>query len=389
MKILMVGLVDYTKVTGGVIHQSSLVRWMVAAGHDVVVLAPRTGPPDQANPWVRDRLLQTPTYRRHGVPPFLDSLFQLGAIWAQVRRSRPDVLYSRSNPLNVIVTLFGRMLGIPVVTEHNTWLSAERIHRRGRTVWYDRLEVLAQVGDARCSNAVRTVTEGIRDLMLAEGVEPGRVSVIGNGADPEVFHPLDRNGCLARWGLDTDAIYLGFIGSLTRWHGVHVAVSAMAALRESHPGVRLLVFGDGPEGAALRDQARQEGVADRVRFLGRVPLDEANVAINCFDVALAPFSRELYARVGVATVKLGDYAAAGRPVVGSDLPGLREMARGGWIDLVEPDDPAALARGVDALLSDRDRCLDLGRRAREAAEGGMGWRGITERVLGILESVRR
>lgn len=388
MRILVIGLVDYTRVTGGVIHQSALVRWMVEAGHEVTLLAPDTGDPTEALPVVRDCLVRTPTWGRSGRTSLLDSILQLPALIRAVRTAGVDVIYIRNNTLTPLLTLSGRVLGLPVVVEHNTWQALERAHFAHRGRGFIRLEGWLQALDARLASHSRAVTEGVRRLLLAAGAPECRLSVIGNGADTELFYPADRAESLARWGLDPDLLYLGFIGSLTPWHGVHSAISAMRHLAAEQPRARLLVFGDGPDRERLRALIRDEAVEDRVMLMGKVPLKDANAAINCFDIALAPFSRLLYEDVGVATIKLGDYAAAGRPVVGSDLPGLREMAQHGWIDLVSPDEPAALAAAAAALLSDPARRQARAAAARRAAEGPLNWREITRQVLKILTAVR-
>lgn len=387
MKILIIGLVDYSKASGGAVHQLALVKGLSEAGHRVMAFAPRINEPSSIPEGLRNRFRFTPTGRRLRLPPFLDTLFQIPAVLWELLADRPDVIYLRSNTLTCILILIGRLFKVPVVSEHNTWQALERRYL-GRSAWFAAIEERFQTLDARLSMACRAVTEGVKAILVSRGCDPSRIHVIGNGADTDRFRPMARAEALSAFGLDPALRYIGFIGSLTPWHGVHIAVEAMVRVVPHAADARLLIFGDGPERGRLEVLARDLGVADRVFLMGRVALEQSNVAINCFDVALAPFSKVLYGQIGVAAIKLGDYAAAQRYVIGSDLPGLRELAEGGWIDLVPPDDPEALAQAVLSATSKPEAILSRAAAALGDARTTMHWSGIVSRVADLLAEAK-
>ncbi|MSR14949.1 MAG: glycosyltransferase family 1 protein [Gammaproteobacteria bacterium] len=388
MKILLIGLVDYTKVSGGVIHQSALANNMLLAGHSVALLAPATGEFENLRGAVRACLVPTPSMRRLGLPASLETFFQVPEILRQVRKNRPDAIYLRNNLFTCVIGMLGRVFNIPVITEHNSWQAIERLYI-GRARQFAFIESYLQALDCKLSTACRTVTAGIRDLLIDSGCNGSSITVIGNGADPETFRPLARESALAKWALDPALRYVGFIGSLIPWHGVHHAIDAMRAISKRCPNVRLLIFGDGPERGRLEQLMRHHALEGRVRFFGSIKLADANEAINCFDIAIAPFSRQLYEKVGVATIKLGDYMAAGRPLVASDLPGLRELGSTGWPVLVPPDNPDELAHGIERLINDPAELVRRGTAGRAAAEGPLSWQAITARVVTLIEDTIR
>lgn len=384
MKILVVGLVDYRKVSGGVLHQSALVKHMLRAGHQVTLLAPATGNFANLAEEIRPHLVATKTWRGIGIPPVFDTLVQLREIVRQIKKNKPDVIYMRSNLFTLTIGILGRVCAVPVITEHNSWQAIERAYR-GHSRILIAIERCLQSLDCRIASASRAVTAGIRDLLIESGCANSRIEVIGNGADPEAFKPIQREAALRRWNLDPSFQYIGFIGSLTPWHGVHNSIEAMHLLLPQAPNIKLVIFGDGPDRSRLEQLVQRYSLGGCVKFFGAIPLSDANSAINCFDIALAPFSRQLYEKVGVATIKLGDYAAAGRPLIASDLPGIRELLSTGWPVLVPPDDPRALADSIKQLFGDSEQLNARGVAARNAAEGPLNWNAITQQVIDLMQ----
>ena len=143
-----------------------------------------------------------------------------------------------------------------------------------------------------------------------------------------------------------------FAANLVRRKGVDVLLEALAKLAPHEPA-RLWVAGDGPERAALEAAAVRLGIADRVHFLG--PRDDVADWLEACDVFVLPSRAE---GLGVAALEA---MARGRPVVASAVGGLAETVvheRTGW--LVPPEDPDALAAGLEALLADPALAQRLG-----------------------------
>ncbi|BAM03523.1 glycosyltransferase [Phycisphaera mikurensis] len=165
------------------------------------------------------------------------------------------------------------------------------------------------------------------------------VEVIPNGVD------------LAFWRRPDDAAAapaaLACVGRLERVKGHDVLLRALARLRASVPAARLTLVGDGPEAPALRSLAAELGLGDAVRFAGRLDPAATAALLHASSVAVMPSRSE-----GLPLALLEAMAAGLPPVVtrvGGMPDALGEPPAG---RIVAPEDPAALAASLAALLAD-------------------------------------
>ena len=153
-----------------------------------------------------------------------------------------------------------------------------------------------------------------------------------------------------------------YIGSLHPWKGVDIVVRAM---RDVAQATLAIVGGNGSGLAALRECARQHGVADRVRFVGAVPPRKRFDWIAAATLCVLPLSLSRIASRYTSPLKLFEYLALGKPVVTTDLPSMREVVEHGnnaW--LVPHADPACYAEAINTLLRDDALRSRLGAQAR-------------------------
>jgi glycosyltransferase involved in cell wall biosynthesis len=160
---------------------------------------------------------------------------------------------------------------------------------------------------------------------------------------------------------------------------------ALWLLRESHPGLRWDVVGEGPERAPLQRLARELGLDGCVRFLGQLPPAMARAAAQGAGVFVLPSVDEAF---GVAYIE----AMAGAvPAIGCrGEPGPEEIvAAGGGLRLVPPADPEALAAELRALLDDATWRRELGDAARATVEAGFTWEQCGRATVAAYEEALR
>ncbi|WP_345643638.1 glycosyltransferase family 4 protein [Streptomyces tremellae] len=274
---------------------------------------------------------------------------------------RPDVLHAHSAKAGLAGRLAARGR-VPTVFQPHAWSfeAADGALARAARGW--------ERWAARWSDAVVCVSEAERATGVRAGVR-GRFHVVRNGVDTRRFTPQAPPGGGAPpplagpgpGGLGLDAGRDGVaapvvvcVGRLCRQKGQDVLLRAWDAVAREVRGARLVLVGEGPDGAALRAAAPPS-----VLFAGAVA-DTARW-YRAADLVVLPSRWE-----GMALSPL-EAMACGRPVVVTDVDGARESLPPGHADacLVPPEDPAALAAAAVALLRDPARCAALGRRAHD------------------------
>jgi glycosyltransferase involved in cell wall biosynthesis len=201
-----------------------------------------------------------------------------------------------------------------------------------------------------------TITGGLKQMLEEKfGTRP-HTAVVPDGvrfAAPGTLHVAGG----------TDNTIVGYAGHLYPWKGVDVLIEAIALV----PGVSaLIVGGHDVEGDRARLEALAErfGVSERVTFTGHVEPAQVRSYLEPATILALPNPASAASTHFTSPLKLFEYMAAGRPIVGSDLPAIREVLRHEQNALlVPPGDAAALAQGIQRLAKDRDLATQLAQQA--------------------------
>lgn len=189
----------------------------------------------------------------------------------------------------------------------------------------------------------------------------GVSSLIGYGVDQDVFRPMPHAPMREPRG----PLVLGYVGRVIEEKGIHDAVEAMA--RSTAPTI-LKIMGEGPYEAALRRQAEQLGLSDRIEFQPWAKPEGVAEFIRSLDALLllthtTPAVKEQFGRVII------EAQSCGTPVIGAHSGAIPDvMADGGWV--VPQHAPAALAELFDHILKNPEE-----RQAKSLA----GIRNVNER----------
>ncbi|MFI9214048.1 glycosyltransferase [Streptomyces sp. NPDC053253] len=311
-----------------------LVRAQRAAGLRVAVACP---PGTSVSAAVRAEGAETHDWRagRDPGPRLVRETTELARV---IRAVRPGLVHAHSAKAGLCarLALRGR---VPTVYQPHAW-SFEAV--TGTTASLARR--WERFG-ARWADRILCVSEAERRT----GEEAGVVadwSVVHNGVDVARFATAGPPG--------NPAPTVVCVGRLCRQKGQDVLLAAWPAVLAEVPTARLVLVGDGPDGARLRAAA-----GPSVRFTGAV--DDTVPWYRAADVVVLPSRWE-----GMALAPL-EAMASGRPVVVSDVDGARESLPPAHepLCLVPPEDPAALAAALGRLLGRPELRHRLGREAHE------------------------
>jgi len=365
----------YLAGTGLVCYYNAL--GLAQLGHKVTVYTADGGTDDHHDP-SEISVHRLPVLFRLGNAPLLPSLWNLAG-FDIVHLHYP--FYFGAEML-FLKSLLGRSRY--VVTYHQDvlfdgWLRfPERLHHAllGRQILSRAARVLATSQDyARASR-----------LGPLARARPGLVGELPNGVDARRFHPGVKGGAVRdHYRLRPEDRTVLFVGALDRAHyfkGIGVLLQALG--RISDPDVRLLLVGDGDLRAGYQSQAEALGLAARATFCGRVADADLPAHYAASDLLVLP-STTMGEAFGVVLLEA---MACGKPVIASNLPGVRSVVGDGQDGLlVQPGDAADLAQKLEQLLADAPGRREMGLRGRKKVEERYDWPRIVPRLEEVYEEV--
>jgi glycosyltransferase involved in cell wall biosynthesis len=179
---------------------------------------------------------------------------------------------------------------------------------------------------------------------------------------------------------------VAYAGHLYAWKGVDVLLQALALVPEARG---LIVGGHAaePDLARLKGLADRLGIADRITFTGMVEPARVPPLLRGARVLALPNPESAISTRFTSPLKLFEYMAAGRAIVASDLPSIREILHNG-VDalLVTPGSAEALADAIRLLIADPALAARLARAASDAAPQ-YSWARRAERLETLLGHV--
>ena len=283
------------------------------------------------------------------------------------RRHRVAIAHSHEFTMAVYGAWAAWRAGVPhVVTMHGGRYYAGRLRRR----------LALRFAFALTPRVVAVSRELAGHLRRDLGMSASRVLTVSNGIR---YAPAQQSTLRAELGLEPHDRLLLAVGNLYPVKGHRYAVEALALL-QTRPLVHLAIAGRGAAEDALRTQARDLGVADRVHLLG-LREDIPNLLAGA-DVFILPSLSE---GLPLALLEAMNAACA---IVASDVGDVRAVLDDGRAGvLVPPGDAGALASAVDGLLGAPERARELGASARYRAEREYDITQMVERYAAIYEEL--
>jgi glycosyltransferase involved in cell wall biosynthesis len=275
------------------------------------------------------------------------AIWQWRRLATYLRRERVDVLHAHMFGSNAWGTAIGRLARVSVIVAHeHTWsFEGEPIRQL-----LDR-ELIGRFSDAFIAVSRRDE----RKMIEIERVPPTRIRFIANGIAPR--HPTPGRDLRGELGVGPGPL-LGAVGALRAQKGYDILIRAAAQLRERHPGLRVVIAGEGGEQKRLESLIGELGLAEVVKLLGR-RLDVPDI-LAALDVAV---SASLYEGSPLAMMEC---MAAGLPIVATSVGGVPDLIEHGVHGLlVQPGDVEGLASAIDGLLGDPEYASALGARAKQ------------------------
>jgi PEP-CTERM/exosortase A-associated glycosyltransferase len=288
---------------------------------------------------------------------------------------KPDIIHAHSPVLTALGAIRAG-LDVPLLYEIRAfWEDAAVGNGTGRegSLKYRATKAI-ETWAVKRADAVAVICEGLRTDLISRGIATEKIMVSPNGVDLELFgNPPAPDLELARKLGLAGAEVIGFVGSYYDYEGLDDLIAAMPALAAERPNLQLLLVGGGPMEAKLKTQAAASSAAKHIHFVGRVPHDQVELYYSLIEILVYP-RKHMRLTDLVTPLKPLEAMAQMRLVAASDVGGHRELIQDGVTGtLFAPDNPAALAKSVAALLQQRDLWDERRKTARKFVEQDRNW----------------
>lgn len=340
MRIIQVSPYSWDAPGGVQIHIRQLTKHLRERGHEVLVLAPGDVPGVREHVHIVGRTFTT--FSNGSVAKISISPRTLTTLTREMRAFAPDVVHVHEPFCPGISLTAVWSAPAPVVGTFHSYFERETMEGRLytavapllRPIWH-RVHHRVAVSEAARHSAKGRLGAGDVQI-LPNGVEVERFAT----ASPATDLPPGRK--------------LLFVGRLEARKGLPFAMRAFTQLADRYPDLRLVVVGDGPERTAV--STVPAALRSRVHMLGKVSYEALPTYHRAADIFIAPATGA--ESFGIVLVEA---MAAGLPIVASNIPGYREVARDGRESLlVAPSDADALTRGIARLLDHPDEATRVG-----------------------------
>ncbi len=381
------------------VYVGQLAAHLAKSGYGVDVFTRRDGPRLPAVvQWTSGaRIVNVPAgppapVAKEELLPYMGEFTRYVLRFCKQQRRPYDLVHANFWMSGLVAAEVKSALGTPFVVTFHALGRVRRQHQGAADTFPDERFMVEDRVVAEADRIIAECPQDEEDLICLYDADPARITMIPCGFDPSELGPVSKQLARAALGLPPDEPLLLQVGRLVPRKGVETAVRGLARLvRDHRVPARLLIVGgesDEPDASAtpeigrLRSIAAEEGVADRVVFLGRCRRDMLKYYYSAADVFV---TTPWYEPFGITPVEA---MACGTPVVGSNVGGIKFTVRDGETGyLVPANAPDALAERVAHLYRTPKLLAVLRQRAIRRANDLFTWRKVLSHVEALYQEV--
>ena len=306
-------------------------------------------------------------------------------------QTKPAIIHSASN---FVVGLAGvraaKLLSIPSIYEiRGFWHLTQSTKREGyeQSDHYSLTERF-EIETAKEADHVFVITNALRNILIENGVEGSKITVLPNAVNPEKFEILPKNKKLNRELNFEGKVVIGYIGSFVNYEGLDLLLEACSILKKKLGDVfRVLLVGDGEMMQSLRRSAQFLQLESTITFTGRVSHDEVSDYYSLIDIAPLP-RKGLRVCELVSPLKPFEAMGSGKVLVTSSVQALAEIVQDGETGLIfEKDNSDDLAEKLETVILDAELRKRIGKNANAWVRETHSWEVISRRVTDIYDKL--
>lgn len=387
LKILFVGVLPLWRDRGDAIHFRAIGVAMKERGVFVRFLC-LTGPeaPEGVDlgeiriSIIQKRFLRQLTWNLFATIPGLLAVF----------KNHIDVIYSRPVKGAIVAWLVSKLTGRPLVVEINGLATEDlRLYRPHGPM----LLAFSRFWEGliyRSAKAIVAAPGYAKYLHEEFGIPFKKFCISPLGVNTDLFYPRPVDQCQTKHGFESTPTVV-WVGNMAPWQGLKFLVQAAPIVRDSIPGAKFLLVGDGPDRLECEQLVKDLQIEDAVTFTGNVPHESVPEYIGVGNVCVAMFPGDRGKKGTISSMKTISYLACGRPVVTTEMDEMGEIIqKQGAGFMVPPDDPQALAdRIIEILTEQQDKWTWRSRQAVNLTLDGGSWDDSSDRIVARLADLAK
>jgi glycosyltransferase involved in cell wall biosynthesis len=396
---------------GWVGHTAGVVDALVARGYDVTYASAKTCPTEAARVFRLQPTTKLSFPAELNYYPYADRIDEV--VGRRLRDEPAAFIYQRFSMHNCSGAILKRRTGIPYVVEYNgseIWVA----QNWGASLSFPEQAMVMQQAALKEADLVVTVSKGLADDCIAQGVAPDRILVYPNGVNAEIFDsdrfaPADLKALRKELGIPDAAYVVGFLGTFGQWHGVDFLAECIVRLMREHSDwlnsrrIHFLLIGHGllmPK--VMKTLESCPGFSAYVTLAGMVPPQTAPRYLAACDILTSPHvpNRDNSEFFGSPT-KLFEYMAMRKPILGADLGQIGAVLSGRGVGhsgrpehdaepcglLYKAGDSSAFIEGLKALVDDPALAARLAVAARQEVLRRYTWNHHVAVILDKMASL--
>ena len=299
--------------------------------------------------------------------------------------SNADILHSFDvvAPQNATPTLFSRILRFLRIHDRRIFVDWDELYGRVGMFRLGYRGVYSLAGPLltfleekvpQFADGVTVPSEALAQYALSAGVKSEDLFVIPDGSNVDFIKPLDMYETREKLDLPTKKIIYSHFGFLDI-EALKILMMAHKKVVRCCPSAILMLVGLGENQIRFVKSFNSTG---NVVCVGWQPYHKYPLYLSASDMLLLPLQDNLRNRARWP-LRLGDYIAAGRPVIATDLPGIAKVVHNCGL-LAKPGDAKDFACKILKIIEDIDLSKEMGKRAREIAETKHSWQIVAKQL---------
>jgi len=356
-------------ILGGA-QENTLITCKLLAqrGHDVTLITgPAIGPEGELFNQTKNQkydVIVVPKLIR-AICPLYDTIsyFQIKRL---LERLKPDIVHTHSAKAGIlgrfaVYSLKGKWdQNLPAVVHTIHGLAFHPYQSR----WLNKFYIAIEKSAAKRTDSFISVADAMTEQAAAVGIgRPERfITAYSAIEESDFLEPISqerREEFRSKYGILKNAIVMVTIARLFMLKGHEYIIESAKQLSKQFDNAFWLFVGDGNLAESFKEQVRQLGLAEKIKFTGLLPPSQIPLVIQSSDILVHCSLREGLART------LPQAMLCGRPAVSFDVDGAKEVVNENTGRLIEPKSVEQLTKVCAELIEDKDLRDKLGRAGRD------------------------